>query len=253
MVGLAPALDAFGASPSPSTSQPVAFAATQAFSLEGPLGATPPAAAAPQAQSTVNPLGGTLAVDQLNFRPFSEDAPAPAAAGAAAPPAFVGDPFGGSQAGQGGYGGFAPPGHEAAQHGYGQLAPSPQAQHAGGYGGQHPGYAQGGGFGPPPGGFGGGPGGYGGGGGEPVNTQTALILAFASILCGCGIPMAALPIFLAFQAKTAAEQGDNEGARSKVKLVKILVFTGIGLQLVAVIIWFLIFGLALVAGASRGP
>ncbi len=259
MVGMAPPPEAFGAPPSPSTSQPVANAATQAFSMDAaPPGAAPPAAppAASPLQSGVNPLGGTLAVDQLNFGAFPPEAPvaAPAASSLGAAPAVVGDPFGGSQAGQGGYGGFAPPGHAAAQHGYGQLAPS---QQAGGYGEQQPPYAQSGGYGPPPGGFGGAPGGYGGppgyGGGEPVNTQTALILAFASILCGCGIPMAALPIFFAFQAKTAAEQGNHDEARSKVKLVKILVFTGMGLQLVGVIAWFLMVGLAMMTHGVTAP
>jgi hypothetical protein len=241
MVGMAPPADAFGAfgaPPAPSTSQP-AYAATQAFSFEAPPPpAAPPAAPTPGA---VNPLGGTLAVDQLNFGAAPPEVPAQAAAGVGSAPAAVGDPFGGSQAGQGGYGGFAPPAaSDVAHQGYGQLSASGPGHAAMGHGAP---YGQSGGYGPPAG-FGGPPGGY-GGGGEPVNTQTALILAFASILCGCGIPMAALPIFFAFQAKTAAEQGRNDEARSKVKLVKILVFTGMGLQLVGVIVWFLMFGLAI--------
>ena len=117
-----------------------------------------------------------------------------------------------------------------------------------GYGGQQ---GPSGGYGPPPGGFGGPPGGYGGPpqgyGGEPVNTQTALILAFVSIFCGCPGLFAAIPIFFAFQAKTLAEEGRHEEARAKVKLVKIIVFTGMGLYAVFGIVWFLIFGLALLS------
>ncbi len=257
MVGMAPPPEMFGQSP--STSQPVVPFAPPA---------TPPPAA-PPAQSPVNPLGGTLAVDQLNFGAFPGGEPpgapqppapvfgAPQEPAAPAPP-FGGDAFGGGggQANQGGYGGFAPPAAgdvgQALGSGYGAAAGAAQqgVGHAMQYGGgqQQPGP----GYGPPPGGGFGAPGGFGGppgygGGGEPVNTQTALILAFVSIFCGCPGLFAGIPIFFAFQAKTLAEQGQHEEARAKVKLVKIIVFTGMGLYVVSGLVWFLVVGLALLS------
>lgn len=131
------------------------------------------------------------------------------------------------QAAGGGYG--PPPG--GMPPGGGMGAP-------GGYGAPPPGGAP---MAPPGGGMmpGGMPGGGGMGGGniEEVKkqVQTWLILSFVSFFCGCGI-LSIVPILFAFQAKTAAEQGNAQGALDKIKISKICVIIGWVLLVIAIIL-----------------
>lgn len=104
-----------------------------------------------------------------------------------------------------------------------QAAGYPQG---GGYGGppqgggfDQQGGAGGGGFGPaggggfPPGGGGMTPG---GGGGE-VNLTLPFVLSIATIFCGCGI-FGFVPVFFAYQAYQAKNQGDMATAQAKAGL-----------------------------------
>ncbi len=131
----------------------------------------------------------------------------------------------------------------------------PEQIHAagGGYGPPPGGGYPGGGYGAPPGGApmappGGGPmmggmpgmpGGGGGGGGDieavKKTVQTWLILSFVSIFCGCGL-LALVPILFAFQAKTAAEQGNATLALEKIKISKICIIIGWVLLVISIIL-----------------
>lgn len=82
----------------------------------------------------------------------------------------------------------------------------------------------------------------GGGGGNPAElqkqVQTWLILSFVSIICGCGL-LGIIPIIFAFQAKSAAEAGDEAGMKSKLQIAKICIIIGwvlFGLSLILNII-----------------
>jgi hypothetical protein len=104
------------------------------------------------------------------------------------------------------------------------LVPPPGG---GGFGapppGGGPGSSPGGAFGGPPAGAGG-PGGFGPppggppGGGAPVNTTTPFVLGALSFFC-CGF-FCAIPLFLAWKAKQAADQGQMEEAANKAKTAR---------------------------------
>lgn len=129
------------------------------------------------------------------------------------------DPFGGGGGGgfgppnQGGGGGFGspPPGGG----GFGQPPGGPPPQGGGGFG-QPPGGPppQGGGFNPPPGG---------GGFGAPatqsvqIDEKPALMLGFATAFLCCPLGGIAA-LLLAQSAKTAAVNGDAEGAKTKLRI-----------------------------------
>jgi hypothetical protein len=89
------------------------------------------------------------------------------------------------------------------------------------------------------------------GSGRDVNTTTPLVLGIVSIaLCGnclLGIPA----IILAVMAMNAKNVGNIEDARSKAKISTILSIVGFGLAAVGLVLYVLIFGLALVAGSSH--
>lgn len=95
----------------------------------------------------------------------------------------------------------------------------------------------GGGFGPPPGGGGFPPGGGGGmtpGGGGEVNTTLPFILGAATFFCGCGI-FCVIPLFLAYQAHQAKQQGDMAGAQAKAKTATMVGGGMLGLGILVII------------------
>lgn len=127
-----------------------------------------------------------------------------------------------------GGGGFGPQG--GAPGGGGGFGPP---QGGGGGFGQPP--AGGGGFGPPPGGGGFGP----QGGGEDVNTTLPFILGGATFFCGCGI-FAVIPLFLAYQAHQAKQQGDLAGAKAKAKTATMVGGGMLGLGIVMLILYVIL-------------
>ncbi len=129
------------------------------------------------------------------------------------------------------------------------MGPGERAELAGGYG--PPGGYPPQGFGPPGGGFPppGGPMMPGSGG--DVNTTTPLVLGIVSmVICGnclLGIPA----IILAVMAMNAKNVGNIEDARSKAKTSTILSIVGFGLAAVGMVIYFLVFGIALATGTTH--
>jgi len=89
------------------------------------------------------------------------------------------------------------------------------------------------------------------GSGRDVNTTTPLVLGIVSIaLCGnclLGIPA----IILAVMAMNAKNVGNLEDARSKAKTSTILSIIGFGLVAVGMVIYFLVFGIALATGSTH--
>lgn len=134
-------------------------------------------------------------------------------------------------------GGYGPP-----PGGYGAPPPGGFGQAPGGYGGPPGGPMMG----PPPGGA---PMAPPGGGGMPGGDEKeavkkqALTWLIIGFLCGGCI---VIPI-LAFLGMQAADKGDLEGARSKIKLAKILTFVMWGLSLVLTILYVI---LAVVMGVA---
>jgi hypothetical protein len=89
------------------------------------------------------------------------------------------------------------------------------------------------------------------GSGGDVNTTTPLVLGIVSmVICGnclLGIPA----IILAVMAMNAKNVGNIEDARSKAKTSTILSIVGFGLAAVGMVIYFLVFGIALATGTTH--
>jgi hypothetical protein len=89
------------------------------------------------------------------------------------------------------------------------------------------------------------------GSGQDVNTTLPLVLGIVSMaICGnclLGIPA----IVLAVMAMNAKNVGNLDDARSKAKTSLILSIVGFGLVAVGLIVYVLIFGLALAAGSTH--